>query len=155
MILTRKNSPEHYSSTTTLPHARTDNLPLKNYSAMHPTQDTLPAHRQAFNSEWQRSSLAAEQRAITTREAVERSYIHHARMLPGITVGSKVALQNNETKRWDIILYGTVTDIGPCTRTEDTSLKLRVDVFLSKTGDFYDDEYQHSYDNLVVHPWPI
>ena len=77
----------------------------------HPIQDTLPAHRRAFKSEWQRSSLAVEKRATTTREAVERSYNHHARMLPEIIVGSKVALQNNETKRWDI--YGTVTDIGP------------------------------------------
>ena len=30
---------------------------------------------------------------------------------PEITIGSKVALQNNETKCWDI--YGTVTEIGP------------------------------------------
>ena len=77
----------------------------------HPIQDTLPAHRRAFDSEWQRSSQAAEKRAITTREAVERSYNHHARILPEIIVGSKVALQNNETKRWNI--YETVTDIGP------------------------------------------
>ena len=55
----------------------------------HPIQDTLPAHRRAFSSEWQRSSLAAEKRALSTREAVEHSYNDHARMLPEITVGSK------------------------------------------------------------------
>ena len=77
----------------------------------HPIQDTLPAHRRVFKPEWQMDSLEAEKRAISTREAVELSYNRHARNLPEITIGSRVALQNNETKRWDI--YGTVTEIGP------------------------------------------
>ena len=34
-----------------------------------------------------------------------------AKPLPEINIGSKVALQNHKTKRWDI--YGTVTDISP------------------------------------------
>ena len=47
---------------------------------------------------------------ISTRGAVELSYNHHTRTLSKITVGSRVALQN-ETKRWDI--HGIVMEIGP------------------------------------------
>ena len=77
----------------------------------HAIQDTLPAHRRAFSPEWQRSSLEAERRALNVRETVELSYNNHAQTLPEITIGSNVALQNDDTKRWDI--YGTVTAIGP------------------------------------------
>ena len=77
----------------------------------HPIQDTLPAHRWAFSPEWQRSSLEAEKRALNVRETVELSYNNHARTLPEITIGARVALQNSETKCWDI--YRTVTAIGP------------------------------------------
>ena len=77
----------------------------------HPIQDTLPAHRKAFLLEWQRPVAEAEQQAITTQETVEQSYNQHARPLPLITIGSHVAVQNHETKQWDI--YGTITDIGP------------------------------------------
>jgi transposase InsO family protein len=77
----------------------------------HPIQDTLPAHRRVFKPEWQLESLEAEKRALSTREAVELSYNRHVRIRPEITIGSRVALQNNETKHWDI--YGTVAEIGP------------------------------------------
>ena len=76
-----------------------------------PIQDTLPAHRRAFSPEWQRSTLAAEEQAQSIREKIETSYNHNAKPLPEIKIGSKVAIQNHETKRWDI--YGTVTDISP------------------------------------------
>ena len=76
-----------------------------------PIQDTLPAHRRAFPPEWQRSTSIAEEQAQTTMENVVTSYNSKARPLPEIKIGSRVALQNHETKWWDI--YGTVTDIGP------------------------------------------
>ncbi len=41
----------------------------------------------------------------------ETAYNSRARVLPEIQAGSRVAVQNHETKRWDI--YGTVTEIGP------------------------------------------
>ena len=44
-------------------------------------------------------------------ENVETLYNSKARPLPEINIGSKVAIQNHETKRWDI--YGVGTDIGP------------------------------------------
>ena len=61
--------------------------------------------------EWQHSTLTAEKQTQTNMEKVETSYNINTRPLPEIKIGSKVALQNHETKRWDI--YGTITDIGP------------------------------------------
>ena len=75
-----------------------------------PIQDTLPAHRRTFSPQWQRSISTAEKKAKTTMEKVETSYNSKARPLPEIKIGSRVALQNHETKRWDI--YGIITDIG-------------------------------------------
>ena len=77
----------------------------------HPIQDTIPAHRRAFASQWQLSAEEAEKRAINYKEQVEHYYNQHARALPEIHVGSNVAIQNTTTKRWEI--YGIVTAIGP------------------------------------------
>ena len=55
--------------------------------------------------------LKQKKRALNVHETVELSYNNHAWTLPEITIGAHVALQNRETKRWDI--YGTVTTIGP------------------------------------------
>ena len=76
----------------------------------HPIQDTLPAHRRAFLAKWQRNSSDVERRVVSTQEAVEESNNLHARPLPEINIGSRVALQSHETKCWDI--YSTVTDMG-------------------------------------------
>ena len=77
----------------------------------HPIQDTLPAHRRAFSKEWQRQSKEVEQQALKTTEAMERAYNQHARPLPDLTVGTRVAIQNQDTKYWDI--YGIVTAVSP------------------------------------------
>ena len=77
----------------------------------HPIQGTLPAHRRSFAPEWQKSTEEAEQQARETREDVKVSYNAHTHSLPDIHIGSKVALQNQHTKLWDI--YGTVVTIGP------------------------------------------
>ena len=53
----------------------------------------------------------AEEQAQTIMENVVQSYNSKARSLSEITIGSRVALQNHETKWWD--LYRTVTDITP------------------------------------------
>ena len=44
-------------------------------------------------------------------ENVVKSYNSKVRPLSEVMIGSRVALQNHETKQWDI--YGTVTDITP------------------------------------------
>ena len=76
-----------------------------------PIQDTLPAHRRAFSEQWQRSTVEAEKQALTTENKVEQYYNQHSHTLPDINIGSHVAIQHKDTKRWEI--YGIVTDIGP------------------------------------------
>ena len=70
-------------------------------------QDILPAHHRALSSDW--TKTANQGSAKTTEEAVEycNRGAHH---LPDITVGSHVAIQNSETKQWDI--YRRVVDVG-------------------------------------------
>ena len=77
----------------------------------HPVQDMLPAHRRSFAPEWQRSSQAADSAAAHTSERSQATYNQHAHPLSDLQVGNHVALQNPNTKMWDI--YGTITDIGP------------------------------------------
>ena len=80
----------------------------------HPVQDTLPAHRQSFSPEWQRSSQEADQQASHMLNQSEKFYNTHAHLLTDIEVGSSVALQNQQSKHWDI--YGKVVAIGPYRR---------------------------------------
>ena len=57
------------------------------------------------------STQAAEQQTAYTLQQSEAFYNTHTRSLPDIQIGSSVALQNPQTKLWDI--YGTIVDIGP------------------------------------------
>ena len=75
-----------------------------------PIQDIIPAHRRAFAPQWQQSAEEAEQRALRHKDQAEKYYNQHARDLPELSVGSKVAIQNSHTKLWDV--YGTITAIG-------------------------------------------
>ena len=77
----------------------------------HPIQDTLPAHCRAFAEQWQRQITQAERQKAKTDEAVEKSYNQHAKPLPGLNVGNRVTVQNQDTKHWDV--YCTITDIRP------------------------------------------
>ena len=76
-----------------------------------PIQDTLLAHCRAFLEQWQRNTAEAEKQATNTKDDVEKYYNQHSHTLPDINIGSDVAIQNSDTKRWEI--YGIVTDIGP------------------------------------------
>ena len=77
----------------------------------HPVQDILPAHRRSFSRQWQQKSQEVEEQAKQTLQSSEAFYNTHAHPLPDINVGSHVAIQNHQSKLWDI--YGVVTDIGP------------------------------------------
>ena len=77
----------------------------------HPIQDTIPAHRRSFAPEWQKSTQEVEHLANETSDQAKAFYNTHTHQLPDIHIGSKVALQNQQTKLWDI--YGTVVTIGP------------------------------------------
>ena len=77
-----------------------------------PLQDTLPAHRRSFAPEWQRSTEEeSAEKAEMTEEQSRQYYDQKAHDLKNIDVGSHVAVQNPETKLWDI--YGIVSEIGP------------------------------------------
>jgi len=77
----------------------------------HPVQDILPAHHRAFLPEWQRPMVTAEEQRQDHLTSSAAFYNQHAHPLPDITIGSHVAIQNPQTKVWDI--YGIVTDINP------------------------------------------
>ncbi len=80
----------------------------------HPVQDSLPAHLRSFAPEWQKSVLEAEIAAAQTQEKAQASYNQHAHSLSDLHVGNHVAMQNTNSKMWDI--YGTITAIGPYRR---------------------------------------
>ena len=77
----------------------------------HPVQDILPAHRRSFLPQWQLPPQEAIQQAEDTSKLSAAYYNLHAHTLPDIHVGSHVAVQNPQSRLWDI--YGIVTEIGP------------------------------------------
>ena len=77
----------------------------------HPVQDILPVHRRSFSKEWQQKFQEAEEQSRQALQASENFYNLHAHPLPDIRIGSHVAIQNTQSKLWDI--YGIVTDITP------------------------------------------
>ena len=91
--------------------SRKDNLSPAMKLFGKPIQDSLPAHRRSFSEQWQRSTIEAEKQALPVKNKAETYYNQHAHTLSDISVGSHVAIQNSDTKRWEI--YGVVTDIGP------------------------------------------
>ena len=76
----------------------------------HPLQDLVPAHRRSFAPEWQQQADVAERRQEATQERLEARYNRTARALPVLEVGTRVAVQDSQTKLWD--RYGTIVDIG-------------------------------------------
>ena len=77
----------------------------------HPVQDILPAHHHAFSPEWQRPLAMAEQQHQDNLVSSAKFYNQHAHTLPDIIIGSHVAVQNPQSKAWNI--YGIVTEINP------------------------------------------
>lgn len=75
-----------------------------------PVQDMLPAHRRNFAEKWQTSAEQAEAAAIQRQEKVEERYNAHATDLPVLKVGSKVAIQSQDTRLWD--RFGEVVEVG-------------------------------------------
>ena len=75
----------------------------------HPEQDTLPVHYTAFAHERQTKMKEAETRKSMSLEKTRRAYDRHASSLPDIAIGSHVAIQNKDIKRFDN--YGIVVSI--------------------------------------------
>lgn len=76
-------------------------------------------HKRAFAPEWQRSIREADARADMLHERLEHRYNASARELPQLDLGTRVAIQNHTTKKWD--MYGTVTEVG---RNRDYLIRL-------------------------------
>ena len=76
----------------------------------HPVRDLLPAHRRNFAAEWQIAADQTETAAAQRQERIEQLYNARAADLPALTVGTHVAVQNQETGRWD--RYGTIVEVG-------------------------------------------
>ena len=66
----------------------------------------LPAHRRNFSAEWQNAADRAEAAAARRQERVEERYNSHAADLTALKIGSRVAVKNQDTKRWD--RYGEI-----------------------------------------------
>ena len=94
--------------------SRRDGLSPAQKLYCHPIQDTFPAHRRSFSPQWQHSSQEADWQASHTSTQSEKFYSTHAHPLTDINIGSTVAIQNQQTKLWEI--YGMVTAIGPFRR---------------------------------------
>jgi transposase InsO family protein len=75
-----------------------------------PVRDMLPAHRRNFAAEWQTSADEAEVAAARRQDRVEELYNSRATDLPALQAGNKVAIQDQETKRWD--RYGEIVEVG-------------------------------------------
>ena len=77
----------------------------------HPVQDILPAHHRSFLPKWQRPISTAYQQRQDTLQSSAAYYDSHAHPLSDIKIGSHVAIQNSQTKAWDIC--GVVTEVSP------------------------------------------
>ena len=91
--------------------SRKDGLSPAQKLFSHPVQNILPAHRRSFLPQWQRPAQEATQQAEDTSKSSAAYYNLHAHNLPDIHVGSHVAVQNPQSRLWDI--YGIVTEISP------------------------------------------
>ena len=98
---------------TTIPEypCRKDGLSPAQKLFGYPVQDILPAHHRSFLPKWQRPMSTAEQQRQDTLQSSAAYYNSHVHPLSDIKVGSHVAVQNPQTKAWDI--YGIVTEISP------------------------------------------
>ena len=76
----------------------------------HPVRDMLPAHRRNFSAEWQNAADGAEGAAARRQERIEERYNSRAADLPALKIGNRVAVQNQDTKRWD--RYGEIAEVG-------------------------------------------
>ena len=75
----------------------------------HPVRDMLSAHRRSFAADWQISADRAEATAGRRAEPTEELYNSRAADLPALKVGNRVAIQHQDTKRWD--RYGEIVEV--------------------------------------------
>ena len=71
----------------------------------------MPAHHRSFLPKWQRPISTAEQQQQDTLQSSAAYYNTHAHPLSDIKIGSRVTIQNLQTKAWDI--YCIVIEVSP------------------------------------------
>ena len=76
----------------------------------HPARDILPVHKRAFAKEWQKSIKDVDTLAADIKQKLEKRYNSSARPLPPLQLGSKVAVQDHNTKKWN--KYGIIVHVG-------------------------------------------
>lgn len=66
----------------------------------HPIRDLVPAHRSAFEPQWQQSADKLERAQAIREKTVERYNSSSKDLLP-LRIGDKVVLQDPATRRWE------------------------------------------------------
>ena len=108
ILLMKKSSFRHSYSTTTLLLARMD-YHLLNCSSVG--QFTSLPSRINFRHFRENGNEEAEKLMDEHQEKVEQCYNQHSCSLPEIHISSNVAIQNGDTKCWD--MYDKITHIDP------------------------------------------
>ncbi|XP_076037654.1 uncharacterized protein LOC143023062 [Oratosquilla oratoria] len=76
----------------------------------HPLRSCVPAHPDAFSTEWQTKAEECDRRAATQAKDAAARYDSHARELSRLYIGQHVRLQDPKTHRWDKV--GIVMRVG-------------------------------------------
>ena len=76
----------------------------------HPLRSCVPAHRESFAQEWQKSAKECDKKANDLRCKAKFHYDKNASLLTDIPLGAEVWIQDPHSKRWDKI--GKVVDQG-------------------------------------------
>ncbi|XP_076060283.1 uncharacterized protein LOC143036605 [Oratosquilla oratoria] len=76
----------------------------------HPLRSCVPAHPDAFSTEWQTKAEECDRRAAAQAKDAADRYDSHARELSRLHVGQHVRLQDPKTHRWDKV--GIVMRVG-------------------------------------------
>ncbi|XP_066952481.1 uncharacterized protein [Macrobrachium rosenbergii] len=66
-----------------------------------PLRSCIPAHLESFSKEWQVKTEDCHHRAAACAEQVKTQYDQRARLLPRLTVGQHVRIQDPISHRWD------------------------------------------------------
>ena len=84
-----------------------------------PLRSAVVAHHRSFAPEWQRAADDCDARAELLQDTVRENYDRHSKLLQSPVLGSPVAVQHPDSRRWDQL--GTVVGLG---RRRDVLVKL-------------------------------
>ena len=76
----------------------------------HPIRSNVPAHKRAYEKEWQKDEDLCDEKKREIKEKVEMKYNTTAKSLPEFQIGSHVNIQDHRTGRWSH--PGVVVKVG-------------------------------------------